>query len=363
MAYRLSASIGFCAGVALAALAVPAVALAQQAEPAPNPQAEQLNDQGKELYKNKDFQGAAAKFREANSIQPDARYYFNLCATLEKAGDLNGALEACDTVYSYTPNDELKAKTGQRAASIRQAIRQQQAGGGTPPGGGDTGQGGPGTPGGGTPTGGDVGAGGPGGPPPPPEVVKSAPGEFNWAFGGEVGPIVATTFFPDANVTSDTGGFMRLYADKSFGAKFAGRAFLGFGGYSIADEFDSSNTATVGIFEAGVAGYTQVKLANNIFLSPTVGLQVASIDVSSDFGAGSSSASTFGMSAGLPISLLFGNGKHAIYVDPVSISYYFPTAASDTSDEFDGGLTYMITFGYQMRWQKGEKLPGFVVLE
>ena len=112
-----------------------------------------------------------------------------------------------------------------------------------------------------------------------------------------------------------------------------------------------------------MAGYTQVKLANNLFVSPTLGLQVAGIDVSADFGAGSASASTFGMSAGLPISLLFGNGKHAIYVNPVSLNYYFPTAASDTSDEFDGGLTYMISFGYQMRWQKGEKLPGFVVLE
>jgi tetratricopeptide (TPR) repeat protein len=110
-----------------AALLVLVCALPARADdPAPaSPQAEQINDQGKELYKNKDYLGAAAKFREAIQIYPDARYYFNLCATLEKAGDYDAALEACDAVYDHQPGDELKGKTGQRAAVIRAAKRKR----------------------------------------------------------------------------------------------------------------------------------------------------------------------------------------------------------------------------------------------
>ena len=331
------------------AMSLPQAALAQEA-PAPNPAAESLNEQGKELYKNKDFQGAAAKFREANSIQPDARYYFNLCATLEKAGDLNGALEACDQVYSYTPNDELKGKTGARAATIRQAIRQRDAQTGTNPPPPD-----PNNPSNNPPP------PDPNNPtviPPGPDVSKPAPGEYNWAFGGEAGPIVANDMFGDA----DTGGFLRLYADKAFSSKFGGRAFLGFGGLSGTD-VNGVSTRTVSIFELGVAAFTNVKLARNLYVTPMLGAQIAGFD-DSTLGTSSTSAGTFGVNLGVPISLVLGGGKHVIYINPAAISYYLPQTASDSSsDDFDGGTTYMITFGYQMRLQKGERLPGFVVLE
>ncbi|MFH0900214.1 MAG: hypothetical protein V2A73_06265 [Pseudomonadota bacterium] len=97
----------------------------------PDPRAEALNEEGKEFFRGKDYAAAAARFREAAELSPDARYYFNLCVALEKLEDLEGALQACDTVYTLRPSDDLKAKTGQRAASIRQLKRQEQPQAGT----------------------------------------------------------------------------------------------------------------------------------------------------------------------------------------------------------------------------------------
>jgi tetratricopeptide (TPR) repeat protein len=342
---------------ALLGLAVPSLALAQDVPPGANPQAESLNEQGKDLYKNKDFQGAAAKFREANSIQPDGRYYFNLCATLEKAGDLDGALEACDSVYQYSPNDELKGKTGQRAASIRQSIRQRngQTGNPPPP---DPNQPPPppdGNPPVGTPPGGSV-------QPPGPEVTKTIPGHYKWAFGGELGALVSD----DITDSFDGGGLLRLHADKTFGERLGGRLFLGLGGSSGSPGLAGSETTTY--VEFGAAGFTNIRLSDNLYITPMVGVLLAGIQKSGDAALSSNdSIGTFGVNLGLPITYTFGNGKHAIFVNPLAFTYYLPSSSSSDSgletNNFDGGTTFMISFGYQMRLQEGEKLPGFVVLE
>ncbi len=362
---RLASSRSSVAGLFVLALAVlvPAAALAQPAPPPANPQAESLNDQGKELYKNKDYQGAAAKFREANNIQPDARFFFNLCATLEKAGDLDGALEACDSVYQYGPNDELKAKTGQRAAAIRQSIRQRNAGQAgnqqPPPGDGGNQQPPPGNGNQQVPVG--DGTGGPGGPPGP-EISKPVPGEYKWAFGGEFGPILAADF-TNGNVSPnlDAGGLLRLYADKTFGNRLGGRAFLGVGGLS---QSAGGLSATLTIVEFGASGFTNVKLGSNLFITPMVGVLIAGLQESGDFGT-SDSVGTFGFALGLPISLTLGGGKHVLTFNPAAFTYYLPSNTNNNgvNTSFDGGSTFMITFGYQMRLQEGEKLPGFVVLE
>src|SRR3989304_5948196 len=83
-------------------LALPCLALAQKT---PAQQADDLNEAGKGLYKNNDFAGAAGKFREAIALSAEARFYFNLRATLEKAGDYAAALEACDNAYTDDPTD------------------------------------------------------------------------------------------------------------------------------------------------------------------------------------------------------------------------------------------------------------------
>jgi tetratricopeptide (TPR) repeat protein len=85
--------------------------------------AEHFNDQGKALFLRGDFEGAAASFREALELVQDPRYDFNLCAALEKSGDWDAALEACDEVFKDGGDAELRAKAGTRSASIRDARR------------------------------------------------------------------------------------------------------------------------------------------------------------------------------------------------------------------------------------------------
>ena len=52
-------------GLVLCATLIPASALAQT-----SPEAEARNDEGKELFKNKDYAGAAQKFEEAVAVAP-----------------------------------------------------------------------------------------------------------------------------------------------------------------------------------------------------------------------------------------------------------------------------------------------------
>src|SRR5687767_3784181 len=100
------------------AIGLPLLAHAQG--PAPSAEdtarAEALNDQGKVLFsEEKDYAGAAEKFRLAISLLPDARYFYNLCAALEKLGRYEDALNACDSVFTHQPRPELAQKTGAKS--------------------------------------------------------------------------------------------------------------------------------------------------------------------------------------------------------------------------------------------------------
>jgi tetratricopeptide (TPR) repeat protein len=85
----------------------------------PAVQAEALNQEGKDLYKAKDFKGAVTKFEAAIAIAPEARYYFNVCAAHDQLGSLDAALAACGEVLNKSPTDELKTKAEKRIEAIR----------------------------------------------------------------------------------------------------------------------------------------------------------------------------------------------------------------------------------------------------
>src|SRR5215831_17528322 len=91
-----------------------------QTSMAPDARAEALNESGKALYlQSNDYAAAAAKFRAAIAIRPDARYSYNLCA----------ALAACDDVAGQRPRPDLADKAARRAAEIRKVVRSRA----TPP--------------------------------------------------------------------------------------------------------------------------------------------------------------------------------------------------------------------------------------
>jgi hypothetical protein len=89
--------------------------------------AEALNAQGKARMQVVDFEGAAALFRSAIELVPDPRYYFNLCYTLDRAGNLREARVACEAVVASKADARLIEKARERLVAINQAIGDRAA--------------------------------------------------------------------------------------------------------------------------------------------------------------------------------------------------------------------------------------------
>lgn len=78
------------------------------------PEADALNDQGKEkLYAN-DTAGALALFQQANTTLPDARYEFNVCLTLGVQERWDAAIASCGRAKGMSPPEALAARIDRR---------------------------------------------------------------------------------------------------------------------------------------------------------------------------------------------------------------------------------------------------------
>src|SRR5690349_25058610 len=91
----------------LCSLLCPALASAQT----PRDRAEELNAEGKKLFKDQDYEEAAKKFKQAIVFFPDARYYFNLCFALNILERYKEALEQCRLVEQHNPPPDLQQKS------------------------------------------------------------------------------------------------------------------------------------------------------------------------------------------------------------------------------------------------------------
>ena len=65
--------------LALALLVAPSPALAQKS---PKQQADDLNTQGKQYFAEKRYEEAYGVFRQAATLSPEARFFFNMCYAL-----------------------------------------------------------------------------------------------------------------------------------------------------------------------------------------------------------------------------------------------------------------------------------------
>lgn len=91
-----------------------------------------LNEQGKELLANADYAGASQRFREAVALEPNPKYYFNLCLSLSQEGLVTEARNACAEVRARSNDAALLEKT----RSIENALDKPTQGAGTPAGSG-----------------------------------------------------------------------------------------------------------------------------------------------------------------------------------------------------------------------------------
>ena len=63
--------------------------------------------------------GVMWQFREAIRLSPEARFYFNLCAALDRMNHDNEALQACGAVYTNGASEDLRQRTDERVKAIR----------------------------------------------------------------------------------------------------------------------------------------------------------------------------------------------------------------------------------------------------
>ena len=88
----------------------------------PADRANKLNEDGKALLRAKRYTEASDLFRQAIVLQPEGRFYYNLCMSLYHEGKLGEALTACRAVGPNGGNEtvaELKKLLKQRAGSPR----------------------------------------------------------------------------------------------------------------------------------------------------------------------------------------------------------------------------------------------------
>jgi hypothetical protein len=84
------------------------------------PEAEQVNEEGKEKLRSADLDGALAAFERANQILADAKYVFNACLTFEAKEQWGKAIETCGRARSMNPQPKLLAKIDNRLALLKQ---------------------------------------------------------------------------------------------------------------------------------------------------------------------------------------------------------------------------------------------------
>lgn len=73
--------------------------------------AQQRNWDGEQAYNKKKYTDATPAFREAVARVPEARYFFNLCASLYQEGKYTEALTACGAVEKTGPTPALQKQT------------------------------------------------------------------------------------------------------------------------------------------------------------------------------------------------------------------------------------------------------------
>jgi tetratricopeptide (TPR) repeat protein len=315
--------------VFLAVLAAATPAFAQT----PNPQAEALNEEGKKLYaEQKDYAGAAAKFQGAIALSPDARYYFNLCMSLDKQEKFDDALIACDEVYNRNPDAELQGKAGKRASQIRAKIRARQ----------------PVDPANPNPT-----------PTPPvveePEPEPIDPGRnYKYSLGGQIG-----LWFPGGlgdDTYNGVGTAFKVDASLMLSQK------LGLGLQLFAGASLVSGSREMSVWDAGAALYWTKKIAGPLYFSPLGGVSLVALFPEGPNGA--NQYASFGFHLEPALEIVVGGGTHSFRIVPLGIHYYLPPASNlkgDTSPQVfgleDGGLTIGLSIGYGYRFTK-DIMPG-----
>lgn len=81
-------------------------------------QAEDLNNRGKQYFREAQVDQAKSSFEQAIDLNPDPRYMMNLCLAYEALNDYDTAIATCEQVIQAKPEQRLVKKAEQRIILI-----------------------------------------------------------------------------------------------------------------------------------------------------------------------------------------------------------------------------------------------------
>jgi hypothetical protein len=343
-----------CAATAALLLCLGAApALAQQT---PAQRAEQLNNEGKEFFRTENYAAAADKFRQAAVLSPEGRFYFNLCYTLDKTGQLRDALMACQAVEPNGASIPLQEKADELMEAIRGKLSAQgQDPDQPPPGGGDPDQPPPG--GGGTgdpdqPPPGGGGFQGGGGPPPPGgpviEQPAPAPDEYVWSVGGEFGGLSNNLGYDGA--FADSGVQLKLFLNflLSQSQRVGLQGYMNF--TQINKDFEGTGLE---VFDLGGALFKHFPLGGgNFAFTPYGGVHLALMRPAAF--TEEATAVAIGLRADLQLAWLLGRYReHQISASLGLNAYSGASSGNFNPGQYgidEAGSTLALTFGYTYRF-------------
>jgi hypothetical protein len=360
------------------------------AQKTPAQRADELNDEGKQLYKAGKAEAAVGKFRQAVVLSPEGRFYFNVCFVLDKLGRHRDAITACEAITADNASQELVAKAGQFIEQLRgklgsSAPPPDQGGGhgghGDHGGQGDIGQGdgptGSGGEGGddsfsgaGTPVtpvstaGPQLGASGITDSAPPPTVSgKAHPDTYKWSLGAELGPVRNISLgrgqnaddmaFVATGVTVKGHASFLLHEHSRFGVQPYAH-FTNLGGDRDAV---IANAEPLSILDLGGAFFQDRRLlSDRLFWSWLGGGHISFLTIGT---VSEEALVTLGLRAELSVSYLHGEQyQHEFRVTPVALNVYMPVAAQSgglDASAFNldrSGSTWAFTVGYVLRFHE-----------
>ncbi|HET6612436.1 MAG TPA: hypothetical protein VFG83_10615 [Kofleriaceae bacterium] len=342
------------------------------AQSTPAQRAEALNNEGKQLFTgSKDYAGAAAKFREAIVLDPQPKYYVNLCFSLHLVGQNREALSNC-AIAEKNGDEEVVAKARKLSAVIRQRMAETGDAGQANPGqtgnGSGSGQTGNGTGNGTGQTGNDTGNGtgqtgnGTGTGQPAGQVnggttapgyyspylqAPTAPGDYMWSLGGELG-LFRNLSIGNEEAYNNGGPELRLYANFMLGDTLGAQGYFDYGNLQ-----GMGGTDPLQVVDLGGGLFTHLKLSERFYVTPLVGLHLGLMQPDPDE---STALVAIGGRAEVGIDWLLGTrGEHVIHIKPVAFNFYGAAQDADPLDAGAYGLdepgtAYTFTVGYSYRF-------------
>ncbi len=323
----------------------------------PAQRAEELNEAGKRLFGDGEYERALGKFRQATVIAPLGKYYFNVCFTLSQLKRYHQAQTACEASLANTSDAKLVDKSEKLLANVRaqvasgnasvSAVDSTRASLPEPR----------------NAAAGNVSGSAPAAAPPPPMTTSQAarPGrhDYEWALGFELlglGNVGVGGSLASGDARYKDGGFQfRTTGTMTFDKRrrLGGQAYLG---YSVLrqDTGDASvSDSALSLVDLGVAGIWHIPLSSRLYVTPLAGAHI------SLQGPADSPEVFIAVGTRLGISLDWVIDKDARHVLSLSSAASLYTRAGGEStglspDDFgldSGGATAVLGLAYTLRFQ------------